>query len=184
MKEIQKLVILDRDGVINQLRENGVRSPEEWEVIPKSLDAIAYLNQFGYRVAVASNQSGIGLHHFSIHDLNAVHAKMERQLQLTGAQVDGYWFCPHTEKDDCTCRKPKTGMLEDLLERFGAVAAETYMVGDSIRDLEAYQAVGGLPILVLTGKGKKTLQEYELPENVQVFEDLWAFSRYVVHGAQ
>lgn len=174
-----KLIILDRDGVINQDRDDFVKNADEWVILPKSADAIAFLNQFDYTVVIASNQSGIGRGLFTIHDLNDMHKKMYRAIQQAGGDIAGVWFCPHTDKDNCHCRKPKTGLLEDILERFAVRAEEVYMVGDSLRDLQAIDALGGHPILVLTGKGKKTLSQHEaeLPNNTQIFENLWSFTQ-------
>lgn len=173
-----KLIILDRDGVINHDRDDFVKSADEWVALPKSADAIAFLNQFGFTVAVASNQSGLR-GHFTMHDLNAMHAKMYRTVQQAGGEIAGVWFCPHAAQDNCTCRKPKTGMIEDIVARFGVKAEETYLVGDSLRDLQAIDALGGQPVLVLTGKGKKTLthEEEQIPAHTQVFEDLWSFAQ-------
>ncbi|MBR6026000.1 MAG: D-glycero-beta-D-manno-heptose 1,7-bisphosphate 7-phosphatase [Neisseriaceae bacterium] len=176
-----KLIILDRDGVINKDRNDYVKSAEEWVLIPQSADAIAFLNQSGYTVAVATNQSGIGRGLFTMHDLNQIHAKMYRTVQQAGGNITGVWFCPHTPEDECECRKPKTGMIRDIITRFGALPEETYLVGDSLRDLQAIEEVGGMPVLVLTGKGQKTLEQHEeqLPLHTQVFEDLWSFSQAI-----
>ena len=137
-----KLIILDRDGVINQDRDDFVKSVDEWIPIEGSMDAIAFLTQAGYTIAVATNQSGIGRKYFTVQDLTEMHAKMHRL----------------------------------------AVQAETWLVGDSLRDLQAIDAAGGKPALVLTGKGKKTLakHEQELPEHTQVFDNLLAFSQYIM----
>ncbi|MCP1661079.1 D-glycero-beta-D-manno-heptose 1,7-bisphosphate 7-phosphatase [Neisseria perflava] len=177
-----KLIILDRDGVINQDRGDFVKSADEWIPIPGSMDAIAFLTEAGYTVVVATNQSGIGRKYFTMQDLNEMHAKMHRLAVQAGGVIDGIWFCPHTNADNCNCRKPKPGMIQDILERFQAEAADTWLVGDSLRDLQAIAAVGGKSALVLTGKGKKTLttQEAELPENTQVFDSLMAFSQYIM----
>lgn len=179
-----KLVILDRDGVINQDREDFVKNAEEWVALPKSADAVALMNQLGYTVAVATNQSGLGRKIFTMSDLNAMHSKMYRLMQQSGAEISGIWFCPHTAEDGCACRKPKSGMIEDILARFGAKVTETFMVGDSLRDLQAIDALGGKPVLVLTGKGKKTLsqQEDELPAHTIICEDLWAFAQTLEYG--
>ena len=146
------------------------------------MDAIAFLTQAGYTVAVATNQSGIGRKYFTVQDLTEMHAKMHRLAVQAGGAIDGIWFCPHTAADNCDCRKPKPGMICDILERFKADPAETWLVGDSLRDLQAVDAAGGKSALVLTGKGKKTLSEHEneLPENTQIFDNLLAFSQYIM----
>ncbi|WP_165006883.1 D-glycero-beta-D-manno-heptose 1,7-bisphosphate 7-phosphatase [Neisseria yangbaofengii] len=177
-----KLIILDRDGVINQDRDDFVKSVDEWIPIDGSMDAIAFLTEAGYTVAVATNQSGIGRKYFTLQDLTEMHAKMHRLAVQAGGVIDGIWFCPHLPDDNCNCRKPKPGMIQDILDRFQAQAADTWLVGDSLRDLQAIDAVGGKPALVLTGKGKKTLQEKEgeLPENTQIFDNLLAFAQYIM----
>ncbi len=176
-----KLIILDRDGVINKDRDDFVKNVDEWEPLPGSMDAIALLTQAGYTIAVATNQSGLGRGYFSMHDLNQMHAKMHRLVQQASGRIDGIWFCPHTNADHCDCRKPKPGLVEDILERFGADAHNTIMVGDSLRDLQAIEAVGGKPYLVLSGKGKKTLskEQDKLPANTEIFDDLMAVAEYL-----
>ncbi|WP_373741918.1 D-glycero-beta-D-manno-heptose 1,7-bisphosphate 7-phosphatase [Neisseria sp.] len=177
-----KLIILDRDGVLNHDRDDFVKSADEWVPIEGSMDAVALLTEAGCTVAVATNQSGIGRKYFSMQDLTEMHAKMHRLVQQAGGVIDGIWFCPHTAADNCDCRKPKPGMVRDILARFNADAAETWLVGDSLRDLQAMAAAGGKSALVLTGKGAKTLAEHEseLPEDTQVFDNLLAFAQYIV----
>ena len=179
-----KLIILDRDGVINQDRDDFVKSADEWVPIEGSMDAIAFLTEAGYTVAVATNQSGIGRKYFTMQELTEMHNKMHRLAQQAGGIIDGIWFCPHTAADGCDCRKPLPGMVSDILSRFNAEAADTWLVGDSLRDLQAIAAVGGKPALVLTGKGKKTLvaEGDSLPENTQVFDSLLAFSQYLLQN--
>ncbi|UOO82544.1 D-glycero-beta-D-manno-heptose 1,7-bisphosphate 7-phosphatase [Uruburuella testudinis] len=180
-----KLIILDRDGVINHDRDDFVKSADEWVPIEGSMDAIAFLAEAGYTLAVATNQSGIGRKYFTMQDLTEMHNKMHKLVQQAGGVIDGIWFCPHTADSDCDCRKPKPGMVKDIIERFNAEAADTWMVGDSLRDLQAVAAVGGKPVLVLTGKGSKTLaaEGEQLPENTQVFDNLLAFSQYLTQQA-
>ena len=172
----RKLVILDRDGVINADSDAYIKSPDEWIAIPGSLEAIARLNQAGYRVAVASNQSGIGRGLFDMAALNAMHAKMHRQLAAVGGRIDAVFFCPHTAQDHCDCRKPQPGMLKMIAERFEVDPDDTPVVGDSLRDLQAGAALGFPTHLVRTGKGEKTLAAGGLPEGTQVHADLRAFA--------
>lgn len=176
MTSSRKLVILDRDGVINVDSDAFIKSPDEWVAIPGSLEAIARLNQAGYRVVVASNQSGIGRGLFDMAALNAMHAKMQRAAAAVGGRVDAVFFCPHTAEDQCECRKPKPGLLKMIVERFEIDPAVTPVVGDSLRDLEAGAALGFPTHLVLTGKGAKTLATSGLPEGTRVHEDLKAFA--------
>ena len=172
----KKLVVLDRDGVINVDSDAFIKSPDEWVAIPGSLEAIARLNQAGYRVAIASNQSGIGRGLFDMAALNAMHQKMNRATAVVGGRIDAVFFCPHTQEDECECRKPKPGMLQQIVERFEIDPADTPMVGDSLRDLQAGAALGFELHLVLTGKGRKTLAEGNLPPNTKVHDDLRTFA--------
>lgn len=169
-----KLIILDRDGVINYDSEQFIKNPEEWRPIPGSLEAIARLNQAGYRVVVATNQSGIGRGLFDMPMLNAIHDKMHKSLALVGGRIDAIFFCPHTNDAQCDCRKPKSGMLEEIAARYGVSLADVPAVGDSLRDLEAATRVGAVPYLVLTGKGELTQAKGGLPKNTLVFPDLAA----------
>ena len=167
-----KLVILDRDGVVNYDSKQFIKSPAEWRPIPGSIDAIAKLSQAGYRVIIATNQSGIGRGLFDMATLNAIHDKMHRAVQQAGGRIDAIFYCPHPIEDDCKCRKPKTGMFERIAGCFNVDLIGTPSVGDSLRDLQAAAAVGARPLLVLTGKGTQTQAEGGLPEGTQVFPDL------------
>ena len=167
-----KLIILDRDGVINFDSDQFIKSPEEWRPIPGSLEAIARLNQAGYRVAVATNQSGIGRGLFDMQTLNAIHDKMHKSLAQVGGRVDAIFFCPHTNEANCECRKPKSGMIEEISARFGVSLKGVPAVGDSLRDLEAAGRLGAQPYLVLTGKGIKTQAKGGLPEGTLIHPDL------------
>lgn len=167
-----KLVILDRDGVINHDSASHIKSPEEWKPIPGSLEAIARLNQAGYHAVLATNQSGVGRGLFEMATLNAIHDKMHRALGQVGGRVDAIFFCPHAQDAGCNCRKPKPGLLEEIARRFNVTLEGVPSIGDSLRDLEASAAVGAQPILVLTGKGEKTRSEGKLPAGTRVFADL------------
>jgi D-glycero-D-manno-heptose 1,7-bisphosphate phosphatase len=169
-----KLIILDRDGVINYDSDQYIKSPEEWRPIPGSLDAVARLTQWGWRVVVATNQSGVGRGLFEMDTLNAIHDKMLRAAAHAGGRIDSIFFCPHTNADKCSCRKPKPGMLKEIAQRYNLDLAGVPAIGDSLRDLQAAVAVGAQPILVLTGKGQKTLLDPALPKDVPVFPDLAA----------
>jgi D-glycero-D-manno-heptose 1,7-bisphosphate phosphatase len=148
-----KLIILDRDGTINEDRDDFVKSPDEWVPIPGSLEAIARLNHAGWHTVVATNQSGLARGLFDMATLNAIHAKMNRALGDLGGRIDAVFFCPHGPDAGCTCRKPLPGLLQTIGERYGVSLRETYAVGDSVRDLEAGVAAGCAPHLVRTGKG-------------------------------
>lgn len=169
-----KLIILDRDGVINFDSAQFIKSPDEWKPIPGSLAAIARLNQSGYRVVVATNQSGVGRGLFEMDTLNAIHEKMHKALAQAGGRIDAIFFCPHTSADNCACRKPKPGMLHEISKRFNTNLTDVPAIGDALRDLEAAVTVGAKPMLVLTGKGKKTATDPELPAGTLIFPDLAA----------
>jgi D-glycero-D-manno-heptose 1,7-bisphosphate phosphatase len=169
-----KLVILDRDGVINFDSAQFIKSPAEWKPIPGSLEAIARLNQSGYRVVVATNQSGVGRDLFDMDTLNAIHEKMHKALFTVGGRVDAIYYCPHAADSACECRKPKTGMFRRIAETLNANLAGVPAIGDSLRDLQAAAKSGCLPILVRTGKGEKTRAEGNLPEGTLEFADLAA----------
>ncbi len=169
-----KLIILDRDGVINLDSAQFIKSPDEWKPIPGSLAAITQLNQADYRVVVATNQSGIGRGLFEMDTLNAIHDKMLKMLANVGGHIDAIFFCPHTAADNCACRKPKTGMLQEIATRFNTDLNGVPTIGDSLRDLQSAVAVDAQPILVLTGKGKKTSEDADLPPGTLIFPNLAA----------
>jgi D-glycero-D-manno-heptose 1,7-bisphosphate phosphatase len=172
-----KLIILDRDGVINYDSDDFIKSPDEWIPIPGSLEAIARLNQADYRVVVSTNQSGIARGLFNIVTLNAIHQKLHASAQQVGAHIDAIFFCPHAADDNCDCRKPKPGMLQEIARRFDVSLKGVPTVGDSLRDLQAGYVSGCVPYLVSTGKGPKTLAKGGLPPGTTVHADLAA----VVH---
>src|ERR1700694_1965817 len=178
-----KLAILARDGVINYDSEHYIKSPVEWRPIPGSIEAIARLNQNGYRVAVATNQSGIGRGLFDMATLNAINDKMMELVFRQGGRIDALFFCPHTAVEECNCRKPRTGMLEEIAVRFHTELKGVPCLGDSLKDLQAAEAVGGQAILVLTGKGAKTKEEGGLPKKTLVFDDLADVSRHLIAHA-
>ena len=167
-----KLIVLDRDGVINYDSEQFIKSPDEWRPIPGSLEAISRLNHAGFRVVVATNQSGLGRGLFDMATLIAINDKMHKALAQIGGRVDALFYCPHTADSACECRKPKPGMLIEIGNRFGVDLTGVPCVGDSVRDLQAAAAVEAQPILVLTGKGEKTLRDGVFPTNTVIFPDL------------
>ncbi len=171
---MSKLIILDRDGVINFDSDQFIKNPEEWKPIPGSLEAIARLCQADYRVVVATNQSGIGRGLFDMPTLNAIHDKMHKACAQVGGRIDAVFFCPHTGDSNCNCRKPKSGMLEEIAARYGVNLKGVPSVGDSLRDLQAAARLEAQPILVLTGKGIKTQAQGGLPEGTLVYPDLAA----------
>lgn len=169
-----QLVILDRDGVINEDSDDYIKSPEEWQPIPGSLAAIARLHRAGWRVIVATNQSGVARGLFSIDTLMRIHEKMYRAVSDAGGLIDAVFFCPHHPDDDCRCRKPRPGLLLDIASRLRIDLSGVPLIGDSLRDLEAARAAGATPLLVRTGKGTSTLDHPRLDPAVPVFRNLAA----------
>jgi D-glycero-D-manno-heptose 1,7-bisphosphate phosphatase len=180
-----KLIILDRDGTINEDRDDYVKSPDEWVPLPGALEAIARLNQAGWHTVIATNQSGLGRGTFDMAMLNAMHTKMNQMLAKQGGRIDAVFFCPHAPEDACSCRKPLPGLFEQIGERFGVSLRDVPVVGDSLRDLQAGVAVGCRPHLVRTGKLANIDQEQldalcvEVP-GTQVHADLAAFADHLI----
>ena len=175
-----KLIILDRDGVINFDSDQFIKSPDEWKPIPGSLEAIARLSREGWRVVVATNQSGLARGLFEMATLNAIHAKMHKAVGQAGGRIEAVFYCPHSAEMECSCRKPKPGLFEEIATRYGRDLRDVPAVGDSLRDLLAAASVGARPLLVKTGKGKKTLAAGGLPEDTPVFDDLRAAVEYLL----
>jgi D-glycero-D-manno-heptose 1,7-bisphosphate phosphatase len=174
-----KLVILDRDGVINFDSAQYIKNPAEWKPIPGSLEAIARLNHAGYKAVIVTNQSGIGRGLFDMDTLNAIHEKMHEALAAAGGRIDAIFYCPHPADSDCDCRKPKPGLFKRIGARLNVNLVGVPAIGDSLRDLEAAAAVGCQPILVLTGKGEKT-KAGALPENTLIFANLAAAADHLL----
>ena len=179
------LIILDRDGVINEDSDDYIKSPDEWIAIPGSADAIARLCQAGYRVAVATNQSGVGRGYFDLDTLAAIHDKMCATVESAGGHIDGIFFCPHAPEDGCDCRKPKPGLIDQIQESFDTDVAGCVIVGDSARDLECGVQRGCRPVLVKTGKGERTLAKGLASSlgHVPVFDDLAAVVDALLEGS-
>ncbi len=178
-----KLVILDRDGVINFDSDQFIKNPREWNPIPGSLEAIAQLNQAGFRVVVATNQSGVGRGLFDMSTLNTIHAKMHKLVGLAGGRIDAVFLCPHAADSRCNCRKPKAGLFLDIAERFHVELPSVYAVGDALRDIQAAVSVGARPILVKTGKGMRTLESGQLPADVPVYDNLAKAAQAIIGTA-
>ncbi|MFT3718087.1 D-glycero-beta-D-manno-heptose 1,7-bisphosphate 7-phosphatase [Pseudorhodoferax sp.] len=178
-----KLVIMDRDGTINADSEEFVKSPEEWVPLPGALEAIAKLNHNGWHVVIATNQSGLGRGLFDVVSLNAIHAKMHKALAALGGRLDAVFYCPHTPDDGCACRKPRSGLFEQIGERLGVDLRGVPTVGDSARDLQAGAAAGCEPHLVLTGKAGAWREEGTppgCPPDTVVHLDLMAFAEFLI----
>lgn len=169
-----RLIVLDRDGVINEDSDEYIKSPDEFIPIPGSLEAIARLTQSGWRVTVATNQSGVARGMYDLATLQRIHDKLYRLLAAQGGQVEAIFFCPHGPQDNCECRKPKPGLFREIERRLQVSLEGVPAVGDSLRDLQAAQAVGARPLLVRTGKGERTLAKGEGLEGIPVYADLFA----------
>ena len=181
-----KLVILGRDGILNEYREGHVTAPEEWHPVPGALEAVARINHAGWHTVVATNQSGIGRGMIDMSAINAVHAHMHQMLQTQGGRIDAVFFCPHTPEADCDCRKPKPGLLLDIGRRYGIDLRHVPMVGDTARDLIAAQAAGCEPHLVLSGRAAKLdaaqVQALLAPvPAARAHASLDAFADYLLH---
>jgi D-glycero-D-manno-heptose 1,7-bisphosphate phosphatase len=181
-----KLIILDRDGTINVDRDDFVKSADEWIPLEGALDAIAKLNQAGYTIAVATNQSGLGRGLYGIAELNAMHNKMQRLLKTAGGRIDSIFFCPHdptatgkTGESPCTCRKPLAGLFEQIRDRYGVDLRQVPTVGDALRDMQAGSSVGCPTHLVRTGKSQLKVPD-GLPAGTLVHADLMAFADWLV----
>jgi D-glycero-D-manno-heptose 1,7-bisphosphate phosphatase len=172
-----KLAILDRDGVINFDSAAFIKNPDEWRPIPGSLDAIARLTQSGWRIVVATNQSGVGRGLMDMASLNAINSRMHKAVLQAGGRIEAVFYCPDTAESESPCRKPKPGMFFAISERFNTALDRVPAVGDGLRDLQAAAAVGAQPILVLTGKGVKTRAAGGLPEGTTVYPDLAAVAQ-------
>lgn len=177
-----QLIILDRDGVINEDSDDYIKSPDEFKPIPGSLEAISRLNHAGYLVMIVTNQSGIARGYFDMDTLNQIHDKLKRQLSGLGGRIDGIFFCPHGPDDHCRCRKPEPGLFEEIAQRLDIELDGVPAVGDSLRDLQAAQQVGASPVLVRTGKGERTLAKGEGLDGIPVFDDLGSYVDYLLEG--
>lgn len=167
------LALLDRDGVINHDSPHYIRRPDDWEPIPGSLEAIARLNRGGWQVAVCTNQSGISRGLIEAADLDAIHARLRRELAAVGGGVAGIFVCPHDDLDDCDCRKPLPGLIQRACQELGYAPDGVPFVGDSARDLEAARRAGARPLLVLTGNGRRTRDQGDT-RDAEVYPDLQA----------
>ena len=180
-----RLVILDRDGVINHDSDEFVKSPSEWEPIDGSIEAIAELSNAGFTVAVATNQSGVGRKLIDMPTLEAIHRKMRQAVTDAGGDLGRIVFCPHHPDDNCDCRKPKPGLLNKLARQYGVPINGVPMVGDSERDIAAAKAVSGRPILVLTGNGQHTAALFaEKDEEVETYPDLQAVAKQLIANSR
>ncbi|MHB1198241.1 MAG: D-glycero-beta-D-manno-heptose 1,7-bisphosphate 7-phosphatase [Polaromonas sp.] len=185
-----KLIIIDRDGTLNSDSDEFVKTPDEFIPLPGALEAIARLNHAGWHVVIASNQSGLGRGLFDVAALNAIHAKMHKLLAAVGGRIDAVFYCPHSPEESCRCRKPLTGLFEQIGARFGVQLKDVPAVGDSVRDVQAGAAAGCEPHLVLTGKSARHRadgpggQPEGLPAGTMLHADLSAFADFILERSE
>ncbi len=183
-----RLIILDRDGVINRDSDESIKSPDEWHAIPGSLEAISRLCREDYRVVIITNQSGISRGLYSINTLNKIHQKMLDELHHCGGEISAIFFCPHSDEDQCACRKPQPGMFHELSKRLKCNLKDVYAVGDSVRDLQAAVCAGAIPVLVETGRGAASSRRIAASHygdeiaNVSRHKDLFSFVDNLLSG--
>lgn len=173
-------IILDRDGVINHDSEHYIKTPDEWLPIPGSLEAIAQLNRQGYRILIATNQSGVARGFYDLEMLDAIHEKFVRELAAVGGYVEEIFFCPHHPDEGCECRKPKPGLFYAMKKKYPIHFADTYFIGDSFSDIQVAEEVGCKPLLVLTGKGELTLKKHPEVQSTPTFANLASAVDYVI----
>lgn len=179
-----QLIILDRDGVINEDADDYIKSPSEWNPIRGSLEAIARLHRAGWHVVVATNQSGIARKLFDLDTLARIHETMHRRVIESGGLIDAVFFCPHGPEDGCRCRKPLPGMFHDIAERLHINLAGVPAIGDSLRDLHAAKAAGASPMLVKTGKGFGTVSHPDFDRSLPVFNDLYSAVNHLLDNSR
>jgi D-glycero-D-manno-heptose 1,7-bisphosphate phosphatase len=179
LRSQRPLIVLDRDGVINRDSESFIKSPDEWIAIPGSPEAIGRLNEVGFTVIVATNQSGIGRGLLSLKTLENIHDKMKATLANASGHLDAIYFCPHEPDAECDCRKPKPGLLQQIMNGYNCSASELIIIGDSLRDLEAAWAIDAPAFLVRTGNGLQTEQQLPPDRQVKIFNDLAAVADYL-----
>lgn len=173
-------VLLDRDGVINFESGEYIKSPEEWRPIPGSLSAIAKLNAAGFKVCLATNQSGIGRGLYDMAMLEQIHDKLHKALALRDGRIERIFFCPHRPDEGCPCRKPKPGLLYQARDTYDIDLSQTFFIGDSLTDIEAAQTAGCMPLLVLTGNGELARSRFPILYTVPTFPDLAKACEYVL----
>jgi D-glycero-D-manno-heptose 1,7-bisphosphate phosphatase len=175
----QRYVLLDRDGVINHDSDDFIKSPDEWQPIDGSLESIALLNRHGYKVIVISNQSGIARGLFDEEMLASIHDKMHRLLADKDGEIEAIYYCPHSPENNCNCRKPKPGLLNQFALEKNVDLTEVYFVGDTMRDIDAALSTGAIPLLVQTGKGQQTVCAH--PDlNIPIFENLYEAAKFII----
>ena len=176
----QKIIVLDRDGVINYDSDDYIKTVDEWIPLPGSMEALGLLTQAGYKITIATNQSGIARGYFTLDTLNAMHEKLSDLANEHGGKIDYIAYCPHGPEDGCDCRKPLPGLIHQISNALNSDLSNCYMLGDSLRDLQAGEAAGLKPVLVKTGKGQRTLDKGIGLEHVPVYDDLLSFVKQLL----
>ena len=179
-KKTSHLVILDRDGVINHDSDHYIRSVQEFRPLPRSIEAIAALSQAGFTVAIATNQSAIARGYLPLSELQAIHAQLLAEVRRHGGTIASIQFCPHHPDQSCLCRKPRTGMIDNIEKTLQTSAVGAFFVGDSLCDIGAARAAGCRPVVVRTGKGKKTIKQSNKLQDTLIFNDLYDFSAFAI----
>ncbi len=170
-----KIAILDRDGTLNEWGAQGfIGSPDEWVAVPSALEAVSRLNRAGWHVVVATNQPGLGRGLFDVIELNAVHAKMQRELAAVGARVEAVFFCPHAPDEDCLCRKPGAALFEQIADRYGAEGPEIWAIGSGVEHLQAGKVLGAHLVFVESTARPVSCDDVNLPEGSERYPDLEA----------
>lgn len=180
---MSKYILLDRDGVINYDSDDYIKNPDEFNIIPSSINAIKMLCDHNYKVIVITNQSGINRGYYSLDTLNEIHEKMHQELSIAGAKVERIYICPHTPNDECKCRKPSPELINEAIRDYNIETKGLFFIGDKYADIEAGQRAGVKSALVLTGKGKRTIEKHKesLPIDLPIFEDLLAAVRHIIN---
>lgn len=183
------LLVLDRDGVINEDSDDYIRSVDDWHPIPGSIEAIAELSRAGYRVAIATNQSGLSRGYFSLDELEQIHARLCQMVEELGGSIAGIFYCPHLPDEGCNCRKPATGLLQAIEAELGESVSGAWFIGDSLKDLQAARAAGCNPALVRSGKGEKSAAQLlspdvdlESPSEIPIFDNLACAARSILQA--
>ena len=185
-----KLVILDRDGVINEDSDEFIKSEREWIPLPGSVEAIAALYRGGYQIYIATNQSGLGRGYFDLGELERIHARLCQLVEEHGGAIAGIFYCPHLPGEGCGCRKPGTGLLQAIESELGESPRGCFFIGDSLKDLQAARRYGCRPVLVETGKGTGTAgqlrsgnADIEQPGEIPIYRDLAAAAAAILQGS-
>jgi D-glycero-D-manno-heptose 1,7-bisphosphate phosphatase len=177
---LRPTIFLDRDGVIIENRAEYVRSLDEVAFIPSALRALAEIAASDYAIVVVTNQAGVGKGLVSAEMVESIHERLRSEIERAGGRVDAIYFCPHTDADECDCRKPKPGLLLRAARDHGLDLSRSWMIGDALTDLQAGEMAGARSLLVLTGRG----EEQKAMHRLDGFADLAEALAYIRHGTR